>query len=955
MKKIISYILIVLTIGQIFAPFSFGLNKNKVVGNFAEAEENCEIVDVVIPESPNKHDSETKEDKRPQNIQITVKTANCLNKENITLSVYIYENDTIKDELVLEGHLKEAFNSNDIAFNYIPGEAYCENGSCEIYYQIRLIEDGKEIDSYTNNDTGFYCTSKDKNGNDFCANGEIDDGNGNKPLKRWSWPEEGVSPVAEFWFFKANYSDGTSFIYSPFDTEMLCNEKRDLVNKSISEGTVLDQCEFKQNEQIISSVVYYFEILKDGKVDRESDTFDTLEQCNNEKKSFDETQTEFTTSECKQKEINQTVGGIDHGGEVEDMSTLPACSVIPMRLGGCIAQGIYYLFFKTSSFLFAQTGIILDVSVHYSIDNDSYESTFVTEGWGIVRDFCNMFFIFVLLYIAFGTILGLQGVKTKEMIVNLILIGLFINFSLFVTQVIIDASNILTRVFYNQNTIVTGTTNGDGQINSELGEFGEIKLSEAIVNKVDPQKLILAASTVEKIPIRGSAPNEGAETMDTSQGKISVGTFILVTLLAVAVNVVGIVVFLSSALIFISRVIGLWLAMILAPLAFFSYIVPSMKSFKMIGWSHWWPETLKLAFLAPVFVFFMYLIIGFLDKGLGIVDAATRSGAGRSGIGFVVSIVLPFIFIMILLMKAKDLAKDMSGQIGQTLSKVGEKAGGMVVGAGLAVATGGAAMAMRGTLGRAGAALQNSGTLKDAEAKGGIKGWGAKQLRNIGGASAKSSFDARATKIGSSAIAGMGSALGTKITAGKPQVGGYEKSFNDKVTAKQKRAEELQVGRGEPLQKALNKTEDDLQKLLSENKSTLDDLDKNIEKARENLRDAKSSNDQAGIAKYSEHLKVYKEQKNAFLNGGLFNSSIINDQGVREQITADYTSLKNKGLTIKQLEDKVKQDKKNITEENRKRRWNYAASRERLGGEANREAAHRIRMESKLDSGEKGK
>jgi len=54
----------------------------------------------------------------------------------------------------------------------------------------------------------------------------------------------------------------------------------------------------------------------------------------------------------------------------------------------------------------------------------------------VVRDFVNIFFIFVLLYIAFATILSLHGFKTKEMIINVIIIGLLMNFSLFAGQLI---------------------------------------------------------------------------------------------------------------------------------------------------------------------------------------------------------------------------------------------------------------------------------------------------------------------------------------------------------------------------------------------------------------------------------------------------------------------------------------------------------------------------------------
>lgn len=355
-----------------------------------------------------------------------------------------------------------------------------------------------------------------------------------------------------------------------------------------------------------------------------------------------------------------------------DNALMPACKLLEASTwSGCFGRVLYYLIFVPTSFLFSKTGLLLDFTVSYSLQDQSYRSTFVVEGWGVVRDFCNMFFIFILLYIAIGTILRLNGVKTKEMIINVVIIGLLINFSLFATQIIIDASNILARVFYNQQTIVIGTKDpATGKIIGETGSFGEIKLSEAIVSKINPQQLILKAGKVDKIPVQGI----NNSNQQTSTG-ISAGTFILVTIMGSIINIVGLIVFLACSLIFITRVIGLWLAMIFAPLAFFSYAAPGMQDLEMVGWKKWWPETLKLAFLAPVFVFFLYLIVKFLDTGLGL-----SSADEKSKMDFVLGIFIPFIFIMVLLWKAKDIAKNMSGKLGQSITNGLAAVGGIALG-----------------------------------------------------------------------------------------------------------------------------------------------------------------------------------------------------------------------------------------------------------------------------------
>lgn len=406
----------------------------------------------------------------------------------------------------------------------------------------------------------------------------------------------------------------------------------------------------------------------------------------------------------------------------EVVDGMPDCGTgtLSFSLSGCIAQGLYYLIFMPTSFIFALAGNFFDFTFAYSVNDASYRSTFVVQGWGVVRDLCNMFFIFVLLYVAFKTILGLNVSKTKEMIINVIIIGIMINFSLFATQLIIDASNILARVFYNSNVIKIKISdnagNGVTEKTTEVGPNGEIQLSAALVNKVNPQNLIINASQVGNIPDKG-----GQTSNDTPKGGVTTGTFILVTLLASAVNIIGLIVFISVGLIFVARVIGLWMAMIFAPLAFFSYAVPDMQNLSTIGLKHWWPETLKLAVLAPVFIFFLYLILKFLETGLGLPSANDTGG----GISFVISIIIPFVFIMVLLWKAKDIAKTLSGTIGQTITGGVAAVGGLALG-GAALGT---ALLGRQTLGAVSKYTQNDGARKNAlsfkdtrEAVGKIKG-----------------------------------------------------------------------------------------------------------------------------------------------------------------------------------------------------------------------------------------
>jgi len=467
-----------------------------------------------------------------------------------------------------------------------------------------------------------------------------------------------------------------------------------------------------------------------------------------------------------------------------------------------------------------------------------------------------MFFIFVLLYIAFGTILNLSGVKTKEMIINVVIIGLLINFSLFTTQVIIDASNILTRVFYNQKTIITGAIQKDPQGNilptkSDLGSFGEIKLSEAIVSKVDPQQLIIQSQKVSEIKPKG------LNTGDTDDlGGISLGSFIIVVFLSTAVNIVGTIVFLSSALIFIGRVVMLWMAMILSPLAFFSYIVPQMQGMKMIGWKNWWHETLSMAFVAPVFAFFMYIIVGFMDKGLSVVDSSLKNATDlSSGLNFVIAIIIPFAFIMVLLMKAKNMAVDMSGEMGAAMSKAGGVVGGLALGA----ATGGAALAMRGTVGAIGSRIASSGRLANLESKGGVYGGLARMALKGGEKASKGSFDVRNTKLGAATGSGLG------VDLGKAKEGGYKKAEEDKIAKRTTRATELKAiaNKGNEIEKR----QAQVSKKMIEDKNSHDlhDIETQLTILRQKLQDTTNPAERDAI---SSDIRAQNDRKFTINAGG---------------------------------------------------------------------------------------
>ena len=390
------------------------------------------------------------------------------------------------------------------------------------------------------------------------------------------------------------------------------------------------------------------------------------------------------------------------------------CSLSGFSVSGCIANFVYVIF-SLSAMVGELAAKFLDFFIYYSTNSDSYSNGFVEKGWSAIRDLANMFFIIALLYVAIKTILGLGVTDNKKIIGYVVIIALLLNFSLFFTQVIIDGSNILAKVFYNN---ITSVDENGKTLPAEVG--GQKSISVGLVGLFKPQNLI------------------SKETYESEGGH---GQFIFITILATAILLYMAYMFFAVALLFVGRVISLWLSMIFSPVAFASYTLP----FDIPGFGHkeWWSELLKNAFLAPIFIFFLYIIVmfaGFLSEIVKYPDDADLMQK-------VMSTVIPFIILMVLLMKSKEITTKYAGEMGQMIIKGAQMIGGIVGGAAL----GAGALALRGTAGMGASYLSRSklgANLITASEKKGLGGFAARMALRGTTSAAKGSFDIRKTALG---------------------------------------------------------------------------------------------------------------------------------------------------------------------------------------------------------------
>lgn len=363
----------------------------------------------------------------------------------------------------------------------------------------------------------------------------------------------------------------------------------------------------------------------------------------------------------------------------------------------CLVQAVNYAFYKPSTFFAAISGKVFDYFISFTIDDTSYRNTFINRGWTIVRDFSNIFFIFILLYAAIKMMLPGGGGSAGKTIKNLIVIALLINFSLFATRVIIDGTNILAHVFYN--TISEGASQAT-TINGEPVQ----EISEGITDGLSLQK-IFTPQLVE------------AFEEDENFG-LNATTVMLIVILGGVMNFTAAWAMFSVALVMVARTIGLWLGMILVPLVLIGYMIPNGVIARLEP-NRFWKEFVNLALVAPIFLFFMFLILQFISSGF--LSGALQNPSSSDFLAFFLNLAFPFVLIIGLLLIAKKTTIEMAGELGKMAVTATTKtlgfAGAVAGGAALA-ATGVGAVAARGALGRAGASLAESRGLKDLEQRG---------------------------------------------------------------------------------------------------------------------------------------------------------------------------------------------------------------------------------------------
>jgi hypothetical protein len=223
--------------------------------------------------------------------------------------------------------------------------------------------------------------------------------------------------------------------------------------------------------------------------------------------------------------------------------------------------------------LFGQLLILfINILIGVAQYNDFINSSAVSYGWTLVRDFSNMFFVLILLIIAFATILRVESYNLKTWLPKLIIMAVLINFSKLICGLFIDFAQVIMLTFVNAIKDVAGAN-----ITHMLGI---------------------------------------SEIMDASYDEDSNASFTTIVaslLLALIFTIVACVVILTMIITLIMRVIMIWIYVVLSPLAYLLGAFPQGQSYSQ----RWWSDFSKNLIIGPVLAFFIWLAFASLGGGMG--------------------------------------------------------------------------------------------------------------------------------------------------------------------------------------------------------------------------------------------------------------------------------------------------------------------------------------------------
>ncbi len=413
-------------------------------------------------------------------------------------------------------------------------------------------------------------------------------------------------------------------------------------------------------------------------------------------------------------------------------------------------NGVMSMIMSLFAWLLGVAMLTLDYAVYYTVvtmGNYVQNLSAVGVTWRILRDIGNILLIFGFLAVGITTILNVDWYGGgKKFLPMLLVSAVFMNFSLFATEALIDTGNLFATQFYTQikgGTLPSSSYTGNTTFMSQIENEG---VSNKIMSQLGLQTIYGNARTNTDI-FKGSNP-------------------MLVGFMGILIFITTAFVMFSLAFILIARFVTLLFLIIISPIGFAGWAVPQLKSTSK--W--WWDMLVQQTLTAPILLLLLYIALAIIT------DAQFLTGFGKttagSWTGFIenanltgfAGVLLSFLVAMGLLLAVTYFSKKLGAMGGEWAMKTAGKLSFGLTAAGMRYSAGLGLNAASKRFSSSGYALRNP-----------LVG------RTVGGAlnyGAKASFDVR----GTGALKNFGS---SGINAGEAQKGGYRGEQDKSVKAHQ--------------------------------------------------------------------------------------------------------------------------------------------------------------------------
>lgn len=233
-------------------------------------------------------------------------------------------------------------------------------------------------------------------------------------------------------------------------------------------------------------------------------------------------------------------------------------------IGGLITTALNSIFYIVAGFLSWLVTIIIDLIVRFAQYNNFLKTEVVTTGWSLLRDLANMFFILVLLVIAFATVLKQEKYSYKTLLAPLLIMAVLVNFSKMICGLVIDFAQVIMLSFVNAF--------------KDIGPGNLVKMFN-----IDKQWDVVPQTALGWI---------------TGDWGSVVSSLLGVFISFIALIVTGIV-----CILLVLRIVALWILIVLSPMAFIFYVLPGAQKYA----KQWQDKFVNQVIIGPVLAFFLWL------------------------------------------------------------------------------------------------------------------------------------------------------------------------------------------------------------------------------------------------------------------------------------------------------------------------------------------------------------